>query len=372
MLFRVLTGIFSLSIAVHASQPNYLKGLKFPENPVVEGEHALSTKALLPSLDSFQGGMNKLLAHVVSSPYQDDAGSCLFMAHTGAVEWWLSKLGLGQRLDLSERYYMNLSKAGIGDELMSDWQTDTIYRMNSAKVTYRNSDFPFLKAWYEYDGRGQRQFSTEDNPHAYYGTSANWILSLDTLRGAPIPLPHFERTVLFAEAEGNQWAVNVAPKDIVAQMKKWLDEKQSPLIVLYNHHAYWHAVMVVGYNDHASTDGCEFTVSFTDSMNENARESRELAAKTTDPDERRRLLSKARRDEARGLAVAQELANNGGCSPKGVFYVRDSLYPDKNLPLYDFDPSQEGEEEHLVTPVVLREYEWVERLGNHVMGISAQ
>lgn len=372
MLYQILAMVIGFTLSHAAPQGPSLKGLKFAENPLIEGEAALMTKAMQATPTSFAGGMNKLLPYVVPSPYQDEAGSCLFMAHTAVTEWWLSKLGQGQKIDLSERYYMNLSKAGVGDELMGDWRTDTIYRLNAARETYRNGDYPFLKAWYVVDRFGDRQFAGPVRDNAYYGTAANWILSLDQLTGAPIPLPHFERTILHADPEQNQWAVNSTPSDIVEQMKKWLREKQAPLIVLYNHHAYWHAAMVVGYNDHTSSESCEFTTSFTDTMNEKAREARAEAAQTSDESERRRLLSKARRDEARGAEVARELARAGGCRGKGVFYVRDSLYPDPSLPLYDYDPTTQGEEEHLVAPIILREYEWVERLGNHVIGIEAK
>lgn len=375
MYFHALSAIFTLLLSTgiaKASEQIYLKGLKYAENPEIEGEAPGISKAMRPNPLSYAGGMNKLLSYVMPSPYQDNAGSCLFMSHTAVAEWWLSKLGRGQKIDLSERYFMNLSKAGIGDELIGDWRTDTIYRLNSTTQMMRNSDFPFMKAWYSYDQNGDRIFTTPNADGAYYGPGANWIIGLDHLSGAPIPMPHFSRTVLHADTEGNQWAINSTPDDIVARMKEWFDKNEAPLIVIYNHHAFWHAVMVVGYNDQASSENCEFTTSFTDTMLEKAKESREEAQKTTDPDEKRRLLSKASRDERRGLEVREELSKRGGCRGKGVFYVRDSLYPDKNLPLYDYDPTQVGEEEHLVAPIILREYEWAERLANHVIGITAQ
>ena len=375
MYIQILTLVFTLCLSLSASAKvnnKLLTGLKFAENPEVEGQAPGISKAIRATPLSFAGGMNKLLPYVISSPYQDDAGSCLFMSHTAVAEWWLSKLGRGQKIDLSERYFMNLSKAGIGDELVGNWQTDTILRLNATKIAFKNSDYPFMKAWYHYNDQGNREFTAPNAPGAYYGPAANWIISLDNLSGAPVPMPHFERTVLHADPSGSQWAVNSTPKDIVAQMKNWFDTQQAPLIVIYNHHAYWHAVMVVGYNDNASSESCQFTVSFTDTMLEKAKNSREEAARASDESERKRLLSKARRDERRGLEVRDELAKNGGCRGKGVFYVRDSLYPDPSLPLYDYDPTQVGEEEHLVAPIILREYEWVERLANHVVGITAQ
>ncbi len=371
-ILSLITGlIFSTTLSATSGQI-YLKGLKFAENPEVEGEIPSMSKAMRPGPLSYAGGMNKLLPYVMPSPYQDNAGSCLFMSHTAVAEWWLSKLGQGQKIDLSERYFMNLSKAGIGDELISDWRTDTIYRLNSTTQMMRNADFPFMKAWYSYDQSGDRVFAGPNTPGAYYGPAANWIIGLDHLSGAPIPMPHFSRTVLHADPQGSQWAVNSTPDNIVELMKEWFDKYEAPLIVIYNHHAFWHAVMVVGYNDHVSSENCEFTTTFTDTLLKKAQESRTLAEQTQDPDEKRRLLSKARRDERRALEVRVEMNKRGGCRGKGVFYVRDSLYPDSSLPLYDYDPTTEGEEEHLVAPIILREYEWAERLANHVIGITAQ
>lgn len=375
MYIQTLSLIFTLLVSAStmaASGQIYLKGLKFAENPEIEGELPGLSKAIRPNPLSYAGGMNKLLPYVISSPYQDNAGSCLFMSHTAVAEWWLSKLGQGQKIDLSERYFMNLSKAGIGDELVGDWRTDTIYRLNSTAQMMRNSDFPFMKAWYSYDQNGDRVFTSPNAQGAYYGPAANWIIGLDQLSGAPIPMPHFSRTVLHADPEGNQWAINSTPENIVQMMKDWFDKNEAPLIVIYNHHAFWHAVMVVGYNDYASSEKCEFTTSFTDTMFEKAQSARDEAAKTTDQDEKRRLLSKAARDQRRGEEVRDQLAAHGGCRGKGVFYVRDSLYPDTSLPLYDYDPTQVGEEEHLVAPIILREYEWAERLANHVIGITAK
>ena len=55
----------------------------------------------------------------------------------------------------------------------------------------------------------------------------------------------------------------------------------------------------------------------------------------------------------------------------GVFYVRDSIYGDKNGPTYDYDLSRTGEEAPHGRKIILRSYEWLQTAANHVVQISS-
>ena len=104
-------------------------------------------------------------------------------------------------------------------------------------------------------------------------------------------------------------------------------------------------------------------------MNSRADEINEEALQASTAKERKKLLKKAKNFRRRGKQVSDSLASRGGCRDNGVFYVRDSIYPDKDMPLYDYDLNNSGEESNLNAPVILREYEWAEHLINHAYQI---
>lgn len=333
----------------------------------------ISTKALLPDTSDFNGGMNHFLPYMMPTPDQENAGSCLFMSHTAATEVLVNRerdLSGLDNLDLSERYFMNLSKADIGGDLITDWQTDTIYRLNKTGKMYTNEVYPYIKGWYKTGADGLRIFANENDQGAFYGVRANWVIDLNQLSKKPfIRLPKFEREVLFQDPKGNRWNVTSAPDDIVERVKKALDKKTGPVVVIYNHTGFWHAVMVGGYNDTVTNHGCPFVSEFPNRMKGRAQQIREEADQTQDPDAKKKLLSKARLFDKRATQVEESYNKAGGCSERGVFYVRDSIYPTESMPLYDYDPKRSGEESNLNAPVILREYDWLRHLSNHVIHI---
>lgn len=321
-------------------------------------------------IDTFEGGFNKLLPYVQPSPGQGNAGSCLFMSHTGAIEWWLNKLYQpNSAIKLSERYMMNLSKAGIGEDLMKDWRTDTVYRLNKTGIHYLNESYRFTKDWYRPAPQSQRIPAQPQSAGAFYSELYNWVIELNTLGAADFSLPKFEREVIFADPAANQWNVDIAPVDIVERVKEALRKREAPVLVMYNHMGFWHVSTVFGFNDYASTKGCPFVSAFGPYMRERAQQLTDEALQTDDPKQRRSLLNKARTFQQRGDLVENSFEQSGGCQDKGVFYVRDSLYPDESMPLYDYDLKRSGEEEHLNLPLISREYAWLERLSNHVIQI---
>ncbi|MCO4795298.1 MAG: hypothetical protein KC493_16385 [Bacteriovoracaceae bacterium] len=346
--------------------PKFIEGYKFP-NDQSEGTSAIKTKALLPTENSFKGGHNKLLKSVLPSIYQDNAGSCLFMSHTSAIEVLYSE-NFKRNYDFSERFFMNLSKADIGGDRISNWRTDTVYRLNEAKKIQTNTEYPFVKGWYK-TVNGKRVKAREGENGAFYGVKYNWVIDNQQLNRPGVKLPTLEREVLFKDKDENQWNVGQAPSDIVKRVKEAFQKRNAPIIVIYNHTGFWHAVTVVGYNDNASSASCPFVSSYKEKMDKRAEEIRVEASEQVDPKAKRKLLRKARKFNLRGQQVHDSYLDNGGCKGKGVFYVRDSIYPNKEMALYDYDINKEGEEENLNAPIILREYEWLEQVANHAYQI---
>lgn len=371
--FTYLSVLLSSLISVDASEVIY--GIKYAngDNHLEKNLAPIQTKALLPGAQDLLGGFNEWLPYIVPSPDQENAGSCLFMSHTAVTEVLINRERATKGLEnqnLSERYLMNLSKAGIGSELVTNWKTDTIFRLNKTKETYKNEDFPYLKGWYKAGADGLRVFADPKEEGSYYGVKANWVISLDQLNpNDAIKTPHFSRNVLFEDPSGNRWNVATAPENIVDKVKAALDTKKGPVLVIYNHTGFWHAVMIAGYNDKVDTKGCPFVSDFPSSMSERAKQLRAESINATSEKEKKRLLGKARLFQKRADRVEVSYNQAGGCSGKGAFYVRDSIYPVDTMPQYDYDPTTSGEEKHLNAPVILREYEWLRHLANHVIQI---
>ena len=145
------------------------------------------------------GGFNDLLSYVVTAPEQDDAGSCLFMSHTGTLEWWMNRLKKNSgknKINLSERYMMNLAKAKVGQSSIDNWRTDNIYRLNKNRIHYRNQSFPFTKSWWKRNEDGQRigHAAGGDHPDQYShpadgggGLESQWLEVV--LPWGPVYLP---------------------------------------------------------------------------------------------------------------------------------------------------------------------------------------
>lgn len=365
--------LFLFSFSVFASNygdSRFIIGAKYP-NTKSEGITPVYTQAIAPDNNSFRGGYNNLLKHVLPAPDQENAGSCLFMSSTGTVEWWYSKLNPQitnkTEKDLSERYFMNLSKEGLDDDL-DYWPTDMIYALNKRGKIYKNKDYRYTKGWYKREN-GKRVPAIPHEEKAYYGISYSWISLYDELTAPMVKLPKFDREIIFKDPSENRWNVATAPGDIVKKIKDMIRKRNAPVLAIYNHVGYWHANMIVGFNDTASTEGCPFVGSYDQRMNARADEIVDEANEATTSKEKKKLLRKAKNFRRRGKQVSDSLASNGGCREKGVFYVRDSIYSDPSMPMYDYDLNNTGEETNLNAPVILREYEWAEHLINHAYQI---
>lgn len=338
-----------------------------------------------PSSVSPRGSrFDELLPYVMPSPDQEDAGSCLYMALTGIAEWWLAKLHPGQSrqsdgpLDLSERYLMNLAGMDEDDAGLANWKTDSIFLFNRAgKRALLNSKYRYTKGWYLGESYSDKIApSREGVPGAEYGTIFNWI----DQRPAPelsqvepqasagwANLPSFDRHILFADGSGNQWNVGVAPENIVDKVKTTLRMWHAPVLVIYNHNSYWHAVYVVGYDDEADNGQCAYTERFRSRILERARELDQKAREATDPKVKAAYEIRAKRAFEAKDKIERAYASKGGCSSgKGVFYIRDSIYPDAGGPLYHYDPARRSADRPYAKKIVTKEYDWLRYFANHV------
>jgi hypothetical protein len=348
-------------------------GVKWPNSPS-EGTFPVRTEVELAQ--GTLGGFSELVPYVVPSPDQEDAGSCLYMSLTGIAEWWLARLHPNTSrahdgpIDLSERYMMNV--AGIDEDQsgVQNWKTDSIFLYNKTTRGALNSAYRFTKGWYTTDAKGDVLAAEKGASGAEYGTEFNWIDQTATLRSAAdfVTLPTFDREVIFADPASNQWNTGVMPSDIVDRVKTKLARAKAPVNVIYNHFGYWHSVFIVGYDDDASSNHCSFVESFDKYMPEQATELRKQAAGTTDAAEKAALLARADKFDTLGKQFHDAYVAGGGCSGKGVFYVRDSIYADASDP-YVFDPSSSNGTGSYSKAIVMHEYEWLRYMANHATQI---
>jgi hypothetical protein len=121
-----------------------------------------------------------------------------------------------------------------------------------------------------------------------------------------------------------------------------LRTRKAPVVVIYNHYLYWHADLIVGYDDTVPTDGCPMVESSMDHFDD------EGASNYT------------RRIEA-------HMDRIGPCTDTGIFYVRDSIYDGgSDEQMYEYS---DGFSEKYSKRIVERSYNWVKYLGNHAYSI---
>lgn len=361
VLFYFLSSGLALAAGPQMSRLDYL-------GPV-EGVLDFIDEKSLP-----QTGFTELLPYIQPSPDQEDAGSCLYMATTGIVEWWLGRLhpeiarGTEGEIDLSERFTMNMAEHNEAGPLIKDWRTDTILGYNAKKQAVKNKDYRYTKGFYKEQG-GSPVPAEEGESGAQYGPYFNWIDQSAKLEVDFVKLPKFKRHIIFADPEHNQWNTGVTPADIVEQVKEALSSKKAPVMVIYNHYGYWHAVNIFGFDDEAPSK-CQMTQDFGPRMLKQSKALMEQALRAEDVEEKELLTKRAQKYAKMAVKAQKRLEAIGGCAGKGVFYVRDSIYPDEEGPVYDYDPTRQGEEGPYVKRVILREYEWLKVLANHLIQVT--
>lgn len=360
-----------------------VKGIKWPNysdpnHPDFEGTLPIETFAIAPL--NVTTGYTKLIPYIMRSPDQDEAGSCLYMSLTGIVEWWLHKLDKNLSFepdgpgDLSERYLMNLAGVEESGNGVTNWKTDSIFLFNwNDHKSVLNKDYRFTKDWYKEDAQGNYTPAVPNSEGASFGTYFNWIDQSKTISTGFVTLPNFERNVIFADPESDQWNVGVTPEDIVEKVKQALVENNAPVHVIYNHFAYWHAVMIVGFDDDRDSESCNFVERTRKYMTEQPPKLRLDAEKEgITVEEKDRLLKRALKLERTSQKLEASYKTRGGCHKKGMFYVRDSIYADPEGPVYDYNTSTKGDEAPYSKTVILHEYDWLRYLANHITQIVVE
>ena len=306
-----------------------------------------------------------LLQYIKASPDQQNGGTCLYMAITGIGEMALGMNGVhGCSADLSERYAMNLGQKYL--PAIKNWKTDMILLFNMNNGSCLNKDYRYTKGWYikdHTDGTGPNGCPDEASPHdpgAFFGTYYNWVTGHAFASLPTVPLPQFRRTVLFKSPGNSPFETGVIKRETVEAVKHWIYTKNRPVLIIYNHFGYWHGVIIAGYDD-SKPSSSYFTKEFISYMNQRAL----FYEKYGDNEKARSFRSWA--EEAEKSLKAPDGASTG----KGVFFVRDSIYPNlHSAETYDYVPSFSGEEAPLTLKWVEHDYTWLMHLGNHVIGID--
>ncbi len=311
---------------------------------------------IVSASDAPRSGFTDLLPYALPAPDQRDAGSCLYMSLTGIAEWWLAKLNPLQSrrsdgpLDLSERWVMNAAGDSRATTGVREWKTDSVYIFNNIREVALNTAYRFTMGWFNVKD-GDYVVAKAGERGAKYGESFNWIDQRDLAGPERVKMPTFKRTVLFAEPGTSQWDVGVAPDDLVQKIKWALMRNRAPVQIIYNDFGYWHATVILGFDDEKSTEGCKFV--------ERSREYYKSKA----------ALAK---NPQTTIDLEASVQKRGACNANGVFFVRDSIYPDSKQPEYVYDPSDKtrGVGRYSAKLVDI-EYSFVTHLANHAIQIMA-
>lgn len=270
-----------------------------------------------------------LLPYVFSAPNQYDAGSCAYMAATGSMEILLnqkdkiSKLDYSSKNNLAEPFLMNVSAGRI-----PYFYTDSMYNFNYTKSALSDQFMPFSLS-----SKGSAQ--------------KNWNASLPSdWKSKAIPVPKVERTVLFYDPPRNsasKWNVGLLDQKMVDRIKRKLRETDAPVMVVYNHNGYWHVSIVVGYDDSLEHGECPMVKAGIKSLTKQGKDD---------------LVNR----------INAHMKKLGGCSTKGSFLVRDSIYPGtaQDEPYTYGGAKSNG---RYSRRIVKREYEWIWYLSNHVTSV---
>ena len=274
---------------------------------------------------------NDMDPYVLASPNQWDAGSCLFMANTGAME-----IMLNQRLDPEDVEYE-------GDTDLSER-----YLMNGGDYAYPVIDYSIIDVNYTYEYNGGSLLN-RDYPFmggvvdGYYSCSPNWDNDMPgDWRDRLVETPETERTLLFIDPDLNNnsiWATGLIDYDVIERIKYELRTKNAPVILIHNYYLYWHAAIIVGYDDTVET-GCGIV---TPSLNYFEQEGATSYVN----------------------AIEDHMDDLGGCSDRGIFYVRDSIYDGDDEPDYDYGPWSDPYSDRIIEYT----YNWALFMGNHAYSI---
>ena len=246
--------------------------------------------------------------------------------------------------DLSERFLM-AAYQDVPSDRMRWWLTDTLYTYNYLGGSMLNRDYPFTAGYVRETSSGSVVPCDPGDNGAYYSCSYNWFderpsnweeMMADT--------PTVERTIAFADPVQNnstQWNVGLMDDEDIEKIKYLLRTRRAPVVVIYNHYLYWHADLIVGYDDTVQTDGCpmvEDSMEYFDQQGSGAYTQR----------------------------IEHHMDEIGDCTSQGIFYVRDSIYEgDADQESYDYG----GFSEKYSARIIERTYNWVKYLSNHAYAV---
>lgn len=282
------------------------------------------------------GSMDKeVMPFIFASPNQYDAGTCANMSTVGVMEVLLNQRDAVKKLDYA------------GDNNLSE--PYFIVVQNKVKgVPYYFTDLPFF---FNNAGGGLPDRLMPFKVNAKGSAKGNWSAKLPgDWKSKLVKTPKVERTVLFYDPPRNslsKWNVGLMGEDVVERIKFELRTKNAPVFVVYNHYKYWHVSVVVGYDDNEKHAECP------------------MVNKTLKFYEKDKDQSKS---GPYAKKIRAHMKKKGGCSTKGYFYVRDSIYKGtKNEPLYNYGGGKSNG--RYSARIVKREYEWVWYLSNHATAV---
>ncbi len=297
-----------------------------------------------------------LLPYVFASPNQLDAGTCLFMSVTGAMEILMNQRATRAEIkykgatDLSERFLMNASSY-VPSTTKKYTMTDLIYSYAYLGGSLLDKDYNFTAGYVKKGSNGGVVEATSDESGAYFSCYYNWLNKLPSgWQKMLVKTPRASRTTIFVDPKRDKnsiWRVGLMNDDMVERIKWELRTKNAPVIVIYNHYMYWHADIVVGYDDTVNTVGCPMVDSTLQYFEKKGATS---------------YIDK----------IKKHKAANGGCSNKGIFYVRDSIYDGGDDELtYTYSTSYNFKKKYSKR-LVKRSYNWVKYLANHAYTVHRQ
>lgn len=170
----------------------------------------------------------ELLDYVQMAPDQGDTNTCLYVASTGAMELLANKKNNIKNpqpygpYDLAESFIIHAPEYGN----KSFWEAP-VMKFNRGHGVHIN-DWPF-DAWND--------------------TSVNYDVwdSREWRSMKKVQVPKVDTIQLFIY--GNRWSTNVLNNTHIQKIKAALHKYKSPILINYNDNYYWHAILIVGYDD---------------------------------------------------------------------------------------------------------------------------
>jgi len=288
----------------------------------------------------------------LACPNQFDAGSCLLMANTGAMEVLMNQHTPADQIayegdtDLSERYLM-IAQDKVTSVSVPYFLTDIMYAYGVFGGSLLDRDFPFIAGWCKDTASGGVTLADANDPDKYLSLMVNWFGDFPAnYKDLLVPTPAVERTFIGVDPkrDDNSWGrVALFNDDTIERIKHEVRTKKSPVLVVYNHYLYWHTNVILGYDDEADSDGCAVIQDMMD-------------------------YYKQQGVSSYATAIQKHMDENGGCSDKGVFYVRDSIYDGgADEPMYDYSTDEVSvQPEKRSKRIIELPYDWAKYVGNHV------